>query len=127
MTCIQVNWMCLSSMDQVRSIANIITAVAKGDLTQKIEIKVEGEVSTWKRTVNAMRLIECIRQWGDEGSLLGGQARVENVQGTWGMGRIWQGTTYVSPLVLKSVFILRWGEDLHSLFVETLTDYHRNW
>ncbi|KAG1828463.1 hypothetical protein DFJ58DRAFT_877186 [Suillus subalutaceus] len=40
--------------DQVRSIANVTTAVARGDLTQKIEIQVEGEMSTLKGTVNSM-------------------------------------------------------------------------
>lgn len=40
--------MCSSLTDQVRSIANVTTAVAKGDLTQKIEIQVEGEMSTLK-------------------------------------------------------------------------------
>lgn len=45
---IQVNRMCSSLTDQVRSIAHVTTAVARGDLTQKIEIQVEGEMSTLK-------------------------------------------------------------------------------
>ena len=44
----QVNRMCSSLTDQVRSIAKVTTAVARGDLTQKIEISVEGEMSTLK-------------------------------------------------------------------------------
>lgn len=44
----QVNRMCSSLTDQVRSIAVVTTAVARGDLTQKIEISVEGEMSTLK-------------------------------------------------------------------------------
>jgi osomolarity two-component system sensor histidine kinase NIK1 len=40
--------MCSSLTDQVRSIAVVTTAVARGDLTQKIEISVEGEMSTLK-------------------------------------------------------------------------------
>lgn len=40
--------MCSSLTDQVRSIAKVTTAVAKGDLTQKVEIQVEGEMSTLK-------------------------------------------------------------------------------
>lgn len=44
----QVNLMCSSLTDQVRSIAVVTTAVARGDLTQKIEIQVEGEMSTLK-------------------------------------------------------------------------------
>ena len=43
-----VNRMCSSLTDQVRSIAHVTTAVAQGDLTQKIEIQVEGEMSTLK-------------------------------------------------------------------------------
>ena len=42
--------MCSSLTDQVRSIAVVTTAVARGDLTQKIEISVEGEMSTLKGT-----------------------------------------------------------------------------
>ena len=42
----KVNRMCSSLMDQVRSFAVVTTAVARGDLTQKIEIQVEGEMST---------------------------------------------------------------------------------
>jgi osomolarity two-component system, sensor histidine kinase NIK1 len=42
--------MCSSLTDQVRSIAVVTTAVARGDLTQKIEIQVEGEMSTLKGT-----------------------------------------------------------------------------
>ena len=44
--------MCSSITDQVRSIAIVTTAVAGGDLTQKIEMQVEGEVATLKKTVN---------------------------------------------------------------------------
>ena len=44
----QVNRMCSSLTDQVRSIAVVTTAVARGDLTQKIEISVEGEMATLK-------------------------------------------------------------------------------
>ncbi|KZP13596.1 hypothetical protein FIBSPDRAFT_753155 [Athelia psychrophila] len=86
-----VNRMCLSLTDQVRSIANVTTAVAKGDLTQKIEIEVEGEMSTLKRTVNSMvdqlsafasEVTRVALEVGTQG-ILGGQARVEGVQGTW--------------------------------------------
>lgn len=83
--------MCSSLTDQVRSIANVTTAVAKGDLTQKIEIEVEGEMSTLKRTVNSMvdqlsafasEVTRVALEVGTQG-ILGGQARVEGVQGTW--------------------------------------------
>ena len=46
--------MCLNLTQQVRSIATATTAVAKGDLTQRIEIEVEGEMATLKDTVNSM-------------------------------------------------------------------------
>jgi osomolarity two-component system sensor histidine kinase NIK1 len=49
---LKVNRMCSSLTDQVRSIAHVTTAVACGDLTQKIEIQVEGEMSTLKGTVD---------------------------------------------------------------------------
>jgi osomolarity two-component system, sensor histidine kinase NIK1 len=91
MAYMQVNRMCSSLTDQVRSIANVTTAVAKGDLTQKIEIEVEGEMSTLKRTVNSMvdqlsafasEVTRVALEVGTQG-ILGGQARVEGVQGTW--------------------------------------------
>ncbi|CAL1702932.1 unnamed protein product [Somion occarium] len=86
-----VNRMCSSLTDQVRSIANVTTAVAKGDLTQKIEIEVEGEMLTLKRTVNSMvdqlsafasEVTRVALEVGTQG-VLGGQATVEGVQGTW--------------------------------------------
>ncbi|KAI0919650.1 hypothetical protein AcV5_001658 [Taiwanofungus camphoratus] len=86
-----VNRMCASLTDQVRSIAKVTTAVAKGDLTQKIEIEVEGEMLTLKRTVNSMvdqlsafasEVTRVALEVGTQG-ILGGQAKVEAVQGTW--------------------------------------------
>nr|QDK64581.1 histidine kinase Sln1p [Ganoderma lucidum] len=86
-----VNRMCSSLTDQVRSIANVTTAVARGDLTQKIDIEVEGEMLTLKRTVNSMvdqlsafasEVTRVALEVGTQG-ILGGQARVEGVQGTW--------------------------------------------
>lgn len=83
--------MCSSLTDQVRSIAKVTTAVAKGDLTQKIEIEVEGEMLTLKRTVNSMvdqlsafasEVTRVALEVGTQG-ILGGQAKVEGVQGTW--------------------------------------------
>ena len=83
--------MCSSLTDQVRSIANVTTAVARGDLTQKIDIEVEGEMLTLKRTVNSMvdqlsafasEVTRVALEVGTQG-ILGGQARVEGVQGTW--------------------------------------------
>ena len=65
--------------------------VTKGDLTQKIEIEVEGEMLTLKRTVNSMvdqlsafasEVTRVALEVGTQG-ILGGQATVEGVQGTW--------------------------------------------
>jgi len=86
-----VNRMCASLTDQVRSIAIVTTAVASGDLTQKIEIQVEGEMAALKSTVNSMvdqlgafasEVTRVALEVGTQG-ILGGQARVEGVQGTW--------------------------------------------
>ena len=83
--------MCSSLTDQVRSIAKVTSAVARGDLTQKIDIEVEGEMLTLKRTVNSMvdqlsafasEVTRVALEVGTQG-ILGGQARVEGVQGTW--------------------------------------------
>jgi osomolarity two-component system, sensor histidine kinase NIK1 len=90
-TVLQVNRMCSSLTDQVRSIATVTTAVAKGDLTRKIEIQVEGEMATLKSTVNSMvgqlsafasEVTRVALEVGTQG-ILGGQARVEGAQGTW--------------------------------------------
>ncbi|KAG9008316.1 hypothetical protein FRB90_008998 [Tulasnella sp. 427] len=86
-----VNKMCFKLTQQVRSIAAVTTAVAQGDLSQRIEIEVEGEMATLKDTVNSMvqqlnRLASEITrvafEVGTQG-VLGGQAQVEGVQGTW--------------------------------------------
>jgi osomolarity two-component system sensor histidine kinase NIK1 len=83
--------MCSSLTDQVRSIAVVTTAVAQGNLTQKVEIEVEGEMATLKGTVNSMvdqlgafaaEVTRVALEVGTQG-ILGGQARVEGVQGTW--------------------------------------------
>ncbi len=83
--------MCLSLTDQVRSIASVTTAVAEGDLTRKIEIEVEGEMHQLKATVNAMvddlnsfasEVTRVALEVGTQG-ILGGQAKVEGVKGTW--------------------------------------------
>ena len=97
--------MCSSLTDQVRSIAHVTTAVAHGDLTQKIEIQVEGEMLTlkgivdfasWSKrpltkqlgTVNSMvdqlsafasEVTRVALEVGTQG-ILGGQAKVEGVQ-----------------------------------------------
>ena len=76
---------------QVRSIAKVTKAVARGDLSQKVEIQVEGEMATLKETVNSMvdqlstfasEVTRVALEVGTQG-ILGGQAKVEGVQGTW--------------------------------------------
>ncbi|KAF8523467.1 putative nik-1 protein (Os-1p protein) [Hysterangium stoloniferum] len=86
-----VNQMCGNLTNQVRSIAVVTTAVAQGNLTQKVEIQVEGEMATLKDTVNKMvdqlstfasEVTRVALEVGTEG-ILGGQAVVADVQGTW--------------------------------------------
>src|SRR5204863_329162 len=77
--------------DQVRDIARVTTAVATGDLSQKITVEVRGEILELKRTVNTMvdqlsafadEVTRVAREVGTEGKL-GGQAEVPGVSGTW--------------------------------------------
>ncbi|WP_234334915.1 HAMP domain-containing protein, partial [Streptomyces sp. NRRL S-118] len=76
---------------QVRDIAQVTTAVANGDLTQKVTVDVAGEMLELKNTVNTMvaqlssfadQVTRMARDVGTEGRL-GGQARVDGVSGTW--------------------------------------------
>ncbi|KAG0285993.1 hypothetical protein BGZ98_005259, partial [Dissophora globulifera] len=76
---------------QVRDIANVSKAVAKGDLTKKITVNVKGEILDLKNTINSMvdqlstfaaEVTRVAREVGTEGKL-GGQAEVEEVDGTW--------------------------------------------
>src|SRR3954451_11352943 len=77
--------------NQVRNIAQVTTAVARGDLNQKITVDVKGEILELKDTINTMvdqlssfadEVTRVAREVGTEGKL-GGQARVEGVSGTW--------------------------------------------
>ncbi|HET7047176.1 MAG TPA: HAMP domain-containing protein [Solirubrobacteraceae bacterium] len=86
-----VNFMASNLTDQVRNIAQVTTAVANGDLSQKITVDVKGEVLELKRTVNTMvdqlsafadEVTRVAREVGTEGKL-GGQAEVVGVSGTW--------------------------------------------
>ncbi len=86
-----VNTMARNLTAQVRNIAEVTTAVAKGDLSKKITVDVKGEVADLKVTVNTMvdqlnsfagEVTRVAREVGTEGRL-GGQAQVEGVAGTW--------------------------------------------
>ncbi len=86
-----VNSMAGNLTDQVRNIADVTTAVAEGDLSKKITVDVKGEFLTLKNTINTMvdqlrsfgsEVTRVAREVGTEG-ILGGQARVEGVSGTW--------------------------------------------
>ena len=86
-----VNTLAGNLTDQVRNIADVTTAVAKGDLTQKITVDARGEVLQLKDTINTMvdqlsafadEVTRVAREVGTEG-VLGGQAEVEGVSGTW--------------------------------------------
>jgi HAMP domain-containing protein/CheY-like chemotaxis protein/signal transduction histidine kinase len=86
-----VNFMASNLTGQVRNIADVTTAVARGDLTQKITVDVKGEMLELKRTINTMvdqlsafasEVTRVAREVGTEGRL-GGQANVPGVGGTW--------------------------------------------
>ncbi|MYS04846.1 HAMP domain-containing protein, partial [Streptomyces sp. SID4940] len=77
--------------DQVRNIAQVATAVARGDLSQKIDVDARGEILELKNTLNTMvdqlsnfaeQVTRVAREVGTEG-ILGGQAEVQGVSGTW--------------------------------------------
>ncbi|MCW3007294.1 MAG: ATP-binding region ATPase protein, partial [Solirubrobacterales bacterium] len=86
-----VNGMASNLTSQVRQIAQVTTAVANGDLSQKITVDARGEILELKRTINTMvdqlssfadEVTRVAREVGTEGAL-GGQAEVEDVSGTW--------------------------------------------
>jgi HAMP domain-containing protein/signal transduction histidine kinase/CheY-like chemotaxis protein len=86
-----VNLMAGNLTGQVRNIADVTTAVAKGDLSKKITVQVRGEILELKDTINTMvdqlssfasEVTRVAREVGTEGKL-GGQADVRGVAGTW--------------------------------------------
>jgi CheY-like chemotaxis protein/signal transduction histidine kinase/HAMP domain-containing protein len=86
-----VNSMASNLTGQVRNIAEVTTAVAKGDLSKKITVDVKGEILELKNTINTMvdqlnsfasEVTRVAREVGTEGKL-GGQANVPGVAGTW--------------------------------------------
>ena len=86
-----VNSMAANLTSQVRNIADVTTAVATGDLSKKITVEVRGEILELKETINGMvdqlrafaaEVTRVAREVGTEG-MLGGQANVEGVAGTW--------------------------------------------
>src|SRR5579875_783549 len=86
-----VNLMAANLTDQVRNIAQVTTAVAQGDLSQKITVEAKGEVAALADTINSMtdtlrvfaeQVTTVAREVGTEGKL-GGQAAVPGVAGTW--------------------------------------------
>jgi hypothetical protein len=86
-----VNFMASNLTNQVRNIAEVTTAVARGDLSKKITVDVKGEILELKNTINTMvdqlssfasEVTRVAREVGTEGKL-GGQAEVGGVAGTW--------------------------------------------
>ncbi|MBD2838276.1 response regulator [Pseudomonas sp. JM0905a] len=86
-----VNSMAANLTNQVRNIADVTTAVAKGDLGRKISVEAKGEIVELKNTINTMvdqlsnladEVTRVAREVGSEGKL-GGQAQVVGVSGTW--------------------------------------------
>src|SRR5436190_1572255 len=86
-----VNSMANNLTTEVRTIAEVTTAVAKGDLSRKITVDARGEIAELKNTINTMvdqlssfadEVTRVAREVGTEG-ILGGQADVPGVSGTW--------------------------------------------
>src|SRR6185295_6735194 len=86
-----VNFMAGNLTSQVRNIAEVTTAVARGELDKKITVYVKGEILELKNTINTMvdqlnsfasEVTRVAREVGTEGKL-GGQADVRGVAGTW--------------------------------------------
>jgi HAMP domain-containing protein/CheY-like chemotaxis protein/signal transduction histidine kinase len=86
-----VNFMASNLTGQVRNIAEVTTAVARGDLSRKITVNVSGEILELKNTINTMvdqlnafagEVTRVAREVGTDGKL-GGQAQVPGVGGTW--------------------------------------------
>src|SRR3569623_229178 len=86
-----VNGMASNLTNQVRNIADVTTAVAKGDLGRKITVEAKGEIMELKNTINTMvdqlstfadEVTRVAREVGTDGNL-GGQAEVAGVSGTW--------------------------------------------
>ena len=86
-----VNSMANNLTSQVRNIAEVTTAVARGDLSKKIDVDARGEILQLKTTINTMvdqlssfaaEVTRVAREVGSHGRL-GGQAEVEGVSGTW--------------------------------------------
>src|SRR5437867_750314 len=86
-----VNFMASNLTGQVRNIADVTTAVARGDLNRKITAEAKGEILELKNTINIMvdqlsafaaEVTRVAREVGTEG-MLGGQASVPGVAGTW--------------------------------------------
>ena len=86
-----VNGLAANLTAQVRNIAKVTTAVAKGDLSQKITVDAKGEILELKNTINVMvdqlssfaaEVTRVAKEVGNEGKL-GGQAEVRGVSGTW--------------------------------------------
>jgi HAMP domain-containing protein len=86
-----VNFMARNLTNQVRGIAKIVTAVAKGDLNQKLLVEAKGEINELADTINNMidtlatfadQVTTVAREVGVEGKL-GGQANVPGAAGTW--------------------------------------------
>jgi len=86
-----VNFMASNLTGQVRNIAEVTTAVARGDLSRKITVDVKGEILELKNTINTMvdqlnafaaEVTRVAREVGTDGKL-GGQAQVSGVAGTW--------------------------------------------
>ncbi len=103
----------INTKGQVRAIAQVTTAVANGDLSEKMTAEAKGEILQLKNTINTMvdqlnsfasEVTRVAREVGTEGKL-GGQAQVKDVSGTW-KGLTDNVNTMANNLTCKNLMLL---------------------
>ena len=112
-----VNYMASNLTTQVRGIAKVVTAVANGDLDQKLVVEAKGEIAALADTINSMtdtlgifaeQVTTVAREVGTEGKL-GGQADVPGVAGTW--KDLTDNVNYMASNLTSQVRKYRFGHD----------------
>jgi signal transduction histidine kinase/HAMP domain-containing protein/CheY-like chemotaxis protein len=128
-----VNSMAANLTSQVRSVANVVTAVANGDLKRKLMVEAKGEVGALADTINGMigtlavfadQVTNVAREVGTEGKL-GGQARVPGAAGTWrelteNVNRLAANLTAQVRAIAEVVTAVAKGDLTRSITVEAL-------
>lgn len=124
-----VNGMAMNLTTQVREIATVTTAVARGDLSKRISVEAQGEILDLKNTINTMvdrlstfafEVSKVAREVGTDGTL-GGQAQVENVEGKWK-----DLTENVNVMALNLTTQVRYHPVIHSLSGVLMLTLHRS-